>query len=210
MHRRQFLPVAAASAAGLTVAASAAAQQPQRQRPARPLNEAQPGQAQRGARMASARPQVTKAVCVLMPVGDSGVSGLLTFEQVEGRKVKVTGEVKGLTPGDHGFHVHQFGDLTNLQDGTSAGGHMDVGEHKHGKPTDEDRHTGDLGNITADESGVAKVDMTDTVISLNGPNSILGRGFIVHADADDFGQPTGNAGARVAIGVIGIAKDGLK
>ncbi|NNJ27919.1 superoxide dismutase family protein [Alienimonas chondri] len=154
-------------------------------------------------------PVVTKAVCVLMPVGDSKVSGVLHFEQA-GDSVKVTGEVKGLEPGEHGFHVHQFGDLTDMETGKSAGGHMDVGEHKHGKPSDKERHTGDLGNITADENGVAKVEMTDSVISLNGAHSIVGRGFIVHADPDDFGQPTGNAGARVAIGAIGVAQDGLK
>ena len=156
-------------------------------------------------------PVVTKAVCVLMPVGDSGVTGTITFERVDDAKVRVTGEIRGLTPGDHGFHVHQFGDATDADAGKSMGGHMDVGgEDPHGKPTDAQRHTGDLGNVTANEDGVATVDLTDEVISLNGAHSVVGRGIIVHADPDDFGQPTGNAGGRVSMGVIGIARDGLK
>ena len=155
-------------------------------------------------------PVVTKAVCVLMPVGGSGVSGTVTFERVDDAKVKVTGEVTGLAPGDHGFHVHQFGDATDMAAGKSAGSHMDVGDHPHGRVTDAKRHTGDLGNITADANGVAKVNVTDEVISLNGAHSILGRGVVVHEKADDFGQPTGNAGGRQALGVIGVAQDGLK
>ncbi|MFH5805762.1 superoxide dismutase family protein [Alienimonas sp. DA493] len=197
MHRRLFLPAVALSAAGLTAAGTLAG----------PTTQAATASA---ASRTVAEPVVTKAVAVLMPVGDSGVSGTLYFERVDDSKVKVTGEVKGLKPGEHGFHVHQFGDLTDTETGKSAGGHMDVGEHKHGRPSDEERHTGDLGNITANEDGVAKVNITDEVISLNGAHSVVGRGFIVHADPDDFGQPTGNAGARVAIGVIGVAQDGLK
>ena len=160
---------------------------------------------------ATADPVVTKAVCVLMPVGDSGVSGTLYFERVDASEVKITGEVKGLEPGKHGFHVHQFGDATDMKEGKSAGSHMDVGAGSpHGKPSEAERHTGDLGNITANADGVAKVDMTDEVISLNGGHSILGRGLVVHVKPDDFGQPTGNAGGRVALGVIGVAKDGVK
>ena len=125
--------------------------------------------------------------------------------------MKVTGEITGLEPGEHGFHVHQFGDATDMAEGKSAGSHMDVGDDSpHGKPTDAKRHTGDLGNVTADENGVATVDVTDEVISLNGGHSVLGRGVVVHAEPDDFGQPTGNAGGRVALGVIGVAKDGIK
>jgi len=200
MNRRLFVPAVALVAAGLTTVASFASGpqiRVQRIDAVQPVNPAM------------VLPRVEKAVCVLLPVGDSEVSGVLMFEQ-QGNSVKVTGKVKGLEPGDHGFHVHQFGDLTDMETGKSAGGHMDVGEHMHGKPSDKNRHTGDLGNITADENGVAEVEMTDKVIALNGVNSIVGRGFIVHAKPDDFGQPTGNAGARVAIGVIGVAQDGIK
>lgn len=78
---------------------------------------------------------------------------------------------------------------------------------EHGAPTDTIRQIGDFGNITADSSRVAHVEFTDTLISLNGKYSIIGRGIIIHKHADDFTtQPTGNAGPRIACGVIGIAR----
>jgi Cu-Zn family superoxide dismutase len=147
----------------------------------------------------------TSAVCVVVRVGEHKVRGVLRFTQ-KGDTVRITGVVRGLTPGKHGFHVHEFGDVSGRKDGKSTGGHDNPGETKHGKPTDKERHVGDLGNITADEDGVAKVNITDNVISLSGPHSIIGRSILIHAGADDFGQPTGNAGARVGFGVIGIAK----
>jgi Cu-Zn family superoxide dismutase len=77
----------------------------------------------------------------------------------------------------------------------------------HGAQTDAKRHEGDLGNIDADQNGVAHVEFTDSVLKLEGPKSIVGRGVIVHANPDDFKtQPTGNAGGRQACGVIGVAK----
>ncbi len=146
----------------------------------------------------------TKAVCVLSPTKDSKVHGVVTFT-VEGDAVKISGKIEGLTPGEHGFHVHEFGDI-NSEDGMATGGHFDSDKHMHGAEDANERHTGDLGNIKAGDDGVATIDKTDKVIKLSGPNSILGRGLIVHAKKDDFGQPTGNAGGRVAQGVIGVAK----
>ena len=150
----------------------------------------------------------SRAVCVLLPTIGNDVTGVLIFEETDG-SVHITGTVRNLTPGKHGFHVHEFGDLSDLKEGKSTGGHFSPGGHDHGKPSNEaaERHIGDLGNITAGENGVANVDITDDVIDLHGKNSIVGRGIVVHAKEDDFGQPTGNAGARVAIGVIGLAKD---
>lgn len=82
----------------------------------------------------------------------------------------------------------------------------------HGAPTDSARHVGDLGNIAVDNEGQAKVDITDKVISLNGDNSVLGRAFVVHEKEDDLGQggdegskKTGNAGDRLACGIIAVA-----
>jgi len=126
--------------------------------------------------------------------------------------VKVTGELTGLTDGLHGFHVHQFGDNTNGC--TSAGPHFNLDGCEHGGPTDAkgSRHTGDLGNVEA-SGGSAKVDITDSFLTLSGENSIVGRTMVIHADKDDLGQgghelskATGNAGARSACGVIGLAK----
>jgi Cu-Zn family superoxide dismutase len=148
---------------------------------------------------------VLKAVCVVVPMSKTKVHGVIYFTQ-KGHTVEISGEVGGLAPGKHGFHVHEFGDLTK-SDGMSTGGHYDPDHGKtHGKPSAEKRHVGDLGNITADESGKAVIKMKDTVISLHGPHSIVGRAIIVHEKEDDYSQPVGNAGKRYGAGVIGIAK----
>jgi Cu-Zn family superoxide dismutase len=146
---------------------------------------------------------VTKAVCVVLPKSGSKVRGVLTFTQ-KGKEVHIKGQISGLEPGKHGFHVHEFGDIRDAK-GMSTGGHYDPEHSKHGKPEDDKRHVGDLGNITADDSGKAMIDITDSVISLNGPHSIVGRAIIVHAKEDVFTQPVGDAGGRVGAGVIGIA-----
>lgn len=148
-----------------------------------------------------------KAVCVIRgTTGNDDVTGTVTFTQEEGG-VRIQASVSGLTPGDHGFHVHQWGD-TNCGDGKCTGGHFDPHGSDHGAPDAEVRHVGDLGNLTAGDDGAATYDRVDSMISLdmNMENCIIGRAIIIHADPDDFGQPTGNAGARVAAGVIGIAE----
>jgi len=153
---------------------------------------------------APAGPQ--KAVCVLTPTKkNKGVTGVITFTVKKGG-VHVAGEIDGLTPGDHGFHVHEFGDL-NSPDGMATGGHFNPDKAKHGDVHDKERHVGDLGNITADGSGKAVVNFTDKMLALSGKHSIIGRALIVHAKKDDLvSQPSGDAGGRVAQGVIGIAK----
>ena len=154
---------------------------------------------------AAAAPPVTKALAVLSPLGGSGVSGTVTFAKVEGG-VKVTARVTGLKEGAHGFHVHEFGDCS-VADGTSAGGHFNPSASPHAGPHDAQRHTGDLGNIAAVADGVGVLEYVDSRAAFEGPNSILGRGVIVHVGADDLKtQPTGNAGGRLACGVIGAAK----
>jgi Cu-Zn family superoxide dismutase len=152
-------------------------------------------------------PSVPEAVAVLYPTDGNDVRGTVHFVD-SGEGIRVIADVQGLTAGLHGFHVHQYGDCT-APDGTSAGGHFNPENAPHGAPSDAERHVGDLGNISADDMGMAHLEMTDTVIALNGAHSILGRGIIVHAGEDDLtSQPTGNAGARVACGVIGVANPG--
>jgi len=152
-----------------------------------------------------------RAVCVL---GNSstGVQGSLELTQ-EGQQspVVIKGEISGLAPGKHGFHIHEFGDNTNGC--TSAGGHFNPNKKQHGAPVDENRHVGDLGNVTVGEDGIAKVEITDSQVNLIGELSVIGRSLVVHADEDDLGKggfpdslTTGHAGGRVACGVIGIAK----
>ncbi|XP_012251678.2 superoxide dismutase [Cu-Zn] isoform X1 [Athalia rosae] len=138
------------------------------------------------------------------------VTGSIRFTQsYEGGPVLVSGNVYGLTPGDHGFHIHATGDLS---DGcTSALGHFNPHNHSHGAPEDDQRHVGDLGNIEASSQGIASVNFSDHIISLSGVNGIVGRSVVVHSAVDDLGRgghklssTTGNAGDRVACGVIGI------
>ena len=134
--------------------------------------------------------------------------------------------MKGLTPGLHGFHVHQFGKFSfisltrfhfllsgNLIEGCkTAGPHWNPEGVTHGGPGDDVRHHGDLGNIEADNDGNGTLEVTDDRLMLYGPHSIIGRSMVCHADVDDLGKgghelslTTGNAGGRVACGVIGIA-----
>jgi Cu-Zn family superoxide dismutase len=145
------------------------------------------------------------AVAVLHATGHGKVQGTLWFTQ-EGNHVEIIGEITGLTPGLHAFHIHEFGDCS-APDAMSAGGHYNPTGMKHGSPDHGERHVGDLGNIRADENGKATIDIKDALVQLHGPHSIIGRAVIVHADPDDFkSQPAGNAGARIACGVVGITK----
>lgn len=143
-----------------------------------------------------------RAQAHVMPTEGNTASGTVVFEQTaEG--VRVTATLTGLAPGEHGFHVHQWGDCS-APDGTSAGGHFNPGGVDHAGPHTMPRHVGDLGNITADESGNAAYEAVNDLLTFDGPNNILGRGLIVHADADDLtSQPTGAAGGRIGCAVIG-------
>jgi Cu-Zn family superoxide dismutase len=148
--------------------------------------------------------QVTKAIAVVHPLGESKVSGKVVFTQT-GSGVEISAEITGLAPGKHGFHVHEFGDCS-MADGTCAGAHFNPTGAPHAGPDDAQRHVGDLGNIVVREDGKATYKRVDELVALNGPNSIIGRSVIIHADPDDLkSQPSGNAGARVGCGVIGIA-----
>ena len=148
---------------------------------------------------------VKQATAVMNPTQGSKVRGVVHFAQ-DGKAVRITVNIEGLSPGPHAFHIHEFGDCSS-PDANSAGGHFNPTEMPHGGPKAEMRHVGDLGNIEADKDGLARLELTDNVLSLEGPKSIIGRSVIVHAQTDDFKtQPSGAAGARVACGVIGIVK----
>jgi Cu-Zn family superoxide dismutase len=159
----------------------------------------------RAAAQHSPAPEVTKAVAVVNPTEGNNVRGVVTFTQ-SGANVKVVAHLEGLTPGKHGFHIHEFGDCSS-KDGSSAGGHFNPASTPHGAPEAAQRHAGDMGNIEADQRGVAHLEYNDPVMKLNGHGAIIGHGMIVHANPDDLKtQPTGNAGGRLACGVIGVAK----
>jgi len=146
---------------------------------------------------------VTKAIAVLHPTEDSNVQGTVTFTKVADG-IEIIADVRGLSPGKHGFHIHEYGDCSAL-DATSAGGHFNPEDMPHGAPTDKKRHVGDLGNLMADSEGKAHYQRVDRQISFSGIHSIIGLAVIIHQGEDDLtSQPTGNAGPRVACGVIGI------
>ncbi len=158
----------------------------------------------------------TELIAILNPTAESTAKGVVTFRQV-GTGVEIQAVVSGLNPGqEHGFHIHEFGDASDAA-GKSAGGHFNPEGHDHALPSGEKEpaevtdgkmkkgHVGDLGNLLADDKGVAtKTIIVPGIHLTHGEHSILGRGMIVHAKPDDGGQPTGNAGARIAIGVIGF------
>jgi len=147
----------------------------------------------------------SKAIAVLHPTAGNKVSGTVTFAPVADG-VQVHAEITGLTPGKHGFHVHEFGDCS-AADATSAGAHFNPSNQPHAGPDAAARHAGDMGNVEADASGNAKLDYVDHQISLNDAKSAIGRSVVVHAKPDDLKtQPSGDSGARIACGVIGWAK----
>ena len=150
--------------------------------------------------------EMNRAVCVVQATKGNTCHAVIRFEEGADGKVTVTATVSGLKANQqHAIHVHQFGDVTDLS-GKSAGGHFNPEKKPHGLPPAKDRHAGDLGNLTADADGKAELRLTVDNISITGKNAILGRAIVIHAKADDGGQPTGNAGARIGVGVIGIAK----
>uniref|UniRef100_P07505 Superoxide dismutase [Cu-Zn], chloroplastic n=3 Tax=Spinacia oleracea TaxID=3562 RepID=SODCP_SPIOL len=148
-----------------------------------------------------------KAVAVLK--GTSNVEGVVTLTQEDDGPTTVNVRISGLAPGKHGFHLHEFGDTTNGC--MSTGPHFNPDKKTHGAPEDEVRHAGDLGNIVANTDGVAEATIVDNQIPLTGPNSVVGRALVVHELEDDLGKgghelspTTGNAGGRLACGVVGL------
>lgn len=149
----------------------------------------------------SQKKHVVKAFCVVNAKEGSDVVGAVMFTEVEGG-VRIIADIGGLSPGKHGFHVHEHGDCS-AADGSSAGGHFNPTKKKHGGPDSFERHVGDLGNLTANEFGFAHYDRVDSVISLNGDYSIIGKSIVIHADEDDLAtDPSGNSGKRIACGEI--------
>jgi len=142
------------------------------------------------------------ARATLAPTAGNQASGTVTFE-TRGDKLRVSAKVSGLSPGPHGFHVHEKGDCS-APDAMSAGGHFNPTGRSHGEPGAPDHHGGDMPMLTADASGNATLEATiDTATIGGGATDIIGKSVVVHKDADDFkSQPAGNSGPRVACGVI--------
>jgi len=138
------------------------------------------------------------------------VKGTILLMQGPGTPTLIKGTISGLTPGKHGFHIHEFGDMS---DGCkSMGAHYNPDGVDHGDLAEG--HVGDLENVVANESGVAKFSITAKRVDLLGDRSVIGRGLVIHEDEDDLGKggdaeslKTGNAGERLACGVIVVREN---
>lgn len=146
-------------------------------------------------------------IAVIQPTKGNVTKGVVRFTAVPSG-VRIVADITGLTPNTkHAIHIHEFGN-TSAEDGSAAGGHYNPDGHMHGGPEAEHRHAGDLGNLSADAAGNAHYELVMKDLSLCcGKASIIGRSIIIHAKEDDLtSQPAGNAGPRIAQGVIGVAK----
>jgi Cu-Zn family superoxide dismutase len=156
-----------------------------------------------------------KAIAVF---DNDGIKGTVRFsEDIIRNEIKIDVSITGLKPhSEHGFHVHEAGDLSDKC--TSMCAHFNPYGKSHGCPGMKERHVGDLGNLKTNSKGEAKYTFYDNVIKLRGTKAnIIGRGLIIHADRDDCGQggqpdslTTGHAGKRIACAVIGYSKDNFK
>lgn len=147
---------------------------------------------------------IMEAVCVLP-------EGVILFRELANGNTKVVVDLKNLAPGKHGFHIHEYGDMR--EGCSSCCSHFNPYGQQHGGRDSKKRHVGDLGNIVVNDRGVCKCSFVDSRIKLKGRCNIIGRSVMIHADEDDLGLGgddeslrTGNAGARISCGVIGISR----
>jgi len=152
------------------------------------------------------QPAPDRLIAVLHPTEGNETAGTVTF-QASGDGVRIEADITGLSPdARHGFHIHEYGDCS-APDASSAGGHYNPLNRPHGGPDDTERHMGDMGNLNSGSDGTAGYERIDRIIEISGTHTILGHAVIVHSGEDDFTtQPTGDAGSRLACGVIGIAQ----
>jgi Cu-Zn family superoxide dismutase len=149
------------------------------------------------------------ALATLTGRAGSEVAGTVSFTPV-GDTVQIVADLSGTPPGPHGFHLHAVGDCS-AEDFTSAKGHFNPTGASHGCPGDPEHHAGDLGNIEIADDGSGRLEIASSMISLEegAENSVIGRAVILHEKPDDcLSQPTGDAGSRLACGVIGLEETG--
>lgn len=152
-----------------------------------------------------------RAMADLQSASGSNITGTATFSAQPNGSVQVVARVEGAEPGMHGFHIHETGDCS-AADFSSAGDHFNPTGMPHGGPTDADHHAGDLGNIEIGADGTGSLDLSSDMLSLaNGADSIIGKAVILHSGEDDLeSQPSGDAGDRLACGVIALAGDAVE
>jgi len=149
--------------------------------------------------------ELIEAKAVISSTNGNDIRGTVRFTKVD-QGVQIIATIDGLTPGEHGFFIHEFGECKG-KDSDSIGAHYNPTHHQHGKPG-EDSHVGDLGNLLADEKGHAYYEAINKVIKLQGRNSVMGRSIVIHADRDDYKtQPAGASGVKIGCGVIEPSSD---
>ena len=147
------------------------------------------------------------ALATIGETNESGVAGKAVFTQI-GDNIKLVVSLANASSGEHAVHIHATGDCS-APDGTSAGGHWNPTGVAHGKWGEGEFHLGDIGNMTVDDQGMGKIELTTNLWEMNTGSDIdiVGKAIIVHAGADDFvSQPSGNAGARIGCGVIELGQ----
>jgi len=151
---------------------------------------------------ATLREHNADAIAVLSPTQGNEARGNIYFSRVKDG-VRIDGEVTGLKPGPHGFHIHEKGDCS-APDAMSAGAHFNPAGNPHAGPRDKSRHNGDFGNIDIGQDGKGRLELVDDLLTVKpGPTSIVGKSVIFHEQTDDLKtQPAGNSGARLGCGVI--------
>jgi Cu-Zn family superoxide dismutase len=157
-----------------------------------------------------ATPVATPGVPLEVPLVDAegNAVGLATFTE-DDAGVTIVALMEGLTAGEHGWHLHEFGicDPAGDEPFASAGGHWNPTDQEHGAPDAPSHHVGDFGNFTATADGLAEAEITTPDYTLGeGPTSVFdedGTAIIIHAGMDDLtSQPSGNSGPRFACGVV--------
>ena len=161
------------------------------------------------------------AICVFTNNMNKKTKGSVFFKETQrGLQIKIS--ISGISPGKHGLHIHEYGDLT--EGCSSLCSHFNPTKSVHGGRNSEERHLGDLGNVVADENGNVETTIYDKMLRITGDFGIVGRSVVLHADEDDLGKGgikngeivdeekheeslrTGNAGKRIACGIIGYKK----
>ena len=151
------------------------------------------------------------AQCVLEH--SDAVKGTILLMQAPNTPTLIKGTITGLEPGKHGFHIHEFGDMS--EGWKSMGAHYNPAGAAHGDL--KEGHVGDLENVVANDQGVAKFSIVAPRVDLMGDRAVMGRGVVIHEDEDDFGRggdaerkKPGNAGERLACGVIVTRSEEIK
>jgi superoxide dismutase, Cu-Zn family len=138
------------------------------------------------------------------------IHGVIKFSKYNNNTILIYGKIYGLKPGLHGFHIHEFGDLSNGC--ASSGNHFDTNNSVHGGPESINHHTGDLGNILSINNPLTEIYIKNSEIALSGKNNIIGRTIVIHELPDDLGKGSnseslinGNSGKRIACAIIGFS-----